>query len=154
MARIARCLSVSVLTTVLSLSVLAALAGPAGMRPWLANVIATAAGTLPSFELNRRWVWGRRGASDPWREAIPFGAMSFAGMALSTVAVDRTAALTATLTLTPVGRTTLLMAANVGTYASLWLVQFVVLDRVLFRSRAIPSPLPANSQEDAASLVA
>ena len=30
---------------------------PAG---W-ANVVATAAGTVPSFELNRRWVWNKTG---------------------------------------------------------------------------------------------
>ena len=29
-----------------------------------ANVIATGVGTVPSFELNRRWVWGR--SADCW----------------------------------------------------------------------------------------
>ena len=46
--RMARCLSVSVLTTVLSLVTLAVLAGWVGVTSWVANILATAVGTVPS----------------------------------------------------------------------------------------------------------
>jgi putative flippase GtrA len=135
--RIARCFSVSVLTTLISLCVLTALAFGLGVRAWLANVVATAVGTVPSYVLNRRWVWGRRGASDPWREVMPFWAMSFAGLVLSTVAVDAADALARDLAVGQPLHMAVLLAANVGSFGALWVAQFVVLDRVLFGR---PSP--------------
>ena len=135
--RLARCFSVSVFTTVLSLGVLTALAFGLGVRAWLANVIATAVGTVPSYVLNRRWVWGRRGASDPWREVMPFWVMSFAGLLLSTVAVDAADALARDLAVGQPVHMAALLAANVGSFGALWVAQFIVLDRVLFGR---PSP--------------
>ncbi len=132
LARIARCLSVSVFTTLLSLGVLATLVG-VGMRAWLANVIATAAGTVPSYLLNRRWVWGLRHDSDPWREVVPFWVLSFAGLALSTLAVDRADRLAAAADLASGTRTSALLVANVASFGLLWVGQFLLLDRVLFR---------------------
>jgi putative flippase GtrA len=140
MARIVRCLSVSVFTTLLSLTVLAALVG-VGVRAWLANVIATAAGTGPSYLLNRRWVWGLRAGSDPWREVAPFWALSFSGLALSTLAVDRADRFATTVGLAAGPRTIVLLAANVTSFGLLWVGQFVLLDRVLFRRR-----LPARQR--------
>ena len=85
--RVARCFSVSVLTTTISLATLGVLTAGFGVVAWFANVVATALGTLVSYRLNRQWVWRRRDASDPWREIVPFWAMSFAGLVLSTVLV-------------------------------------------------------------------
>ena len=144
-ARIARCLSVSVFTTLLSLMVFVALV-TTDVRPWLANVIATAVGTVPSYVLNRRWVWGRRDTSDPWREVAPFWALSFTGLALSTFAVDRADHVAASLHLTGATRTVGLLAANVASFGVLWVAQFLLLDRVLFRRPAVAvtdaRPLP------------
>ena len=139
LARIARCLSVSVLTTALSLGVLLAVL-TMGMRAWLANVVATAAGTVPSYVLNRRWVWRLDGASDPWRQVAPFWLLSFSGLALSTLAVDRADRLAASFELTAGVRSVALLCANVASFGVLWVAQFLLLDRVLFRSR-----LPAGS---------
>ena len=58
---------------------------PAG---W-ANVVATAVGTVPSFELNRRWVWGKTGAGRCSPRSGPFAALSFAGLVLSTARGQR-----------------------------------------------------------------
>ena len=132
--RIVRCLSVSVFTTLLSLAVLAGLVG-LGTRAWLANVIATAIGTVPSYLLNRRWVWGIRDGSDPWREVAPFWLLSFLGLALSTLAVDRADRLAVSMQLSAGVRTAALLVANVASFATLWVGQFLLLDRVLFRRR-------------------
>jgi len=134
LARILRCLSVSVLTTLLSLAVLATLVS-LGTRAWLANVIATAVGTVPSYVLNRRWVWGIRHDSDPWREVAPFWLLSFSGLALSTLAVDRADHLATSMELSSGARTMALLLANVASFGLLWVAQFVLLDRVLFRRR-------------------
>ncbi|HEX6785640.1 MAG TPA: GtrA family protein [Acidimicrobiales bacterium] len=130
--RMARCLSVSVLTTLLSLVTLAALVGWWGTTSWVANIIATAIGTVPSYVLNRRWVWGRDGSGDVWREVVPFWALSFSGLVLSTAAVAAADAWASSIGLVGPTRTALLLLANVGSFAVLWVGQFLVLDRVLF----------------------
>lgn len=130
--RMARCLSVSVLTTLLSLVTLALLVGWWGTTAWLANVIATAFGTVPSYVLNRRWVWGRDGSGDVWREVVPFCALSFSGLVLSTAAVATAAAWASSIGLVGPTRTAVLLLANVGSFAVLWVGQFLVLHRVLF----------------------
>ena len=144
-ARIARCLSVSVFTTLLSMVVLVVLV-TADVRPWLANVVATAVGTVPSYVLNRRWVWGLRDTSDPWREVAPFWVLSFAGLVVSTLAVDRADHVAASLHLTGATRTVGLLAANVAAFGVLWVVRFLLLDRVLFRRPPVAAtearPLP------------
>ena len=55
-AQLARYASTSVVATTTSLLVLTALVGSGALRPAPANVVATLAGIVPSFELNRRWV--------------------------------------------------------------------------------------------------
>ena len=41
-----------------------------------ANVVAG----VPSYLLNRRWVWGKSGRSHWWREILPFWVMSLTGI--------------------------------------------------------------------------
>jgi putative flippase GtrA len=133
--RVVRCLSVSVLTTVLSLTVLATLTVALAMTAWLANVIATAAGTVVSYRLNREWVWGRHDASDPWREVVPFWALSFAGLALSTLFVATADRWASAVHLDGALHTGVVLVASVAGYAALWIAEFIVLDRLLFGAR-------------------
>ena len=132
--RLTRCMSVSVITTVISLSTLGIATAAFGMAAWAANILATSVATVPSYHLNRRWTWGRQGASDPWREVMPFWILAFAGLALSTVAVGVTDAWAAHAQLAAPVHTVMLLAAHVSGFGLLWGVQFVLLDRVLFRA--------------------
>jgi putative flippase GtrA len=124
--------AVSAVSSTLSLSILGVLVATRSLPAGWANVVATAAGTIPSFELNRRWVWGRSGRRSILAEVGPFCAMSFAGLALSTIAVSLAAAFAASSGLSAGMRTLVIEAASVAAWGSIWLAQFVVLDRVLF----------------------
>ena len=135
--RVARCLSVSVGTTALSAAILVALTLGAGVPAGMANVIAVGCGIVPSYYANRSWVWGRRGRSDWLREVAPFWALSLAGLALSTLAVASVATLTASWSTS--ARALALPVANLSVFGALWVVQFVLLDRVLFRSPSAPT---------------
>jgi putative flippase GtrA len=53
--------SVSAIATTVGLVTLALLVDVGHWPAVWANVVATALGTVPSFELNRRWVWRRDG---------------------------------------------------------------------------------------------
>ncbi len=131
-ATMARTLCVSAGTTLLSAGVLVVLAVGLAVPAAVANVIGTVCGIGPSYAWNRRWAWGRSGRGDLWREVVPFWALSLTGLVLSTLAVARTAAVVAPL---PNGvRAVALPAANLTVFGLLWLVQFALLDRVLFRA--------------------
>jgi putative flippase GtrA len=130
-----RCAGVSVTTTVLSLAVLGVLVAGRFVPAGWANVVATMAGIGPSYWLNRRFVWGRSGAHDLSREVLPFWAMSLTALVLSTVAVSRAASWADHGQLSAGLRTAVVLTVNVAVFGSLWIAQFFLLDRVLFRSR-------------------
>jgi len=138
--------AVSAIATTASLTVLGVLVGTRALSPGWANVVATAVGTVPSFELNRRWVWGKRGQRSATAEIVPFCIMSFAGLALSTLAVHRAAIWAEHAGLSGTARTLAVEAANIAAFGSLWIAQFLILDRVLFRHPSPPA-LP-NCRED------
>jgi putative flippase GtrA len=136
--RLIRYASVSVVATATSLTVLGLLVGLAGAPAGWSNVAATAAGTVPSFELNRRWVWRKRGRRSVAGEVVPFALLSCAGLVASTVAVHAAGAWVSGRAWPAPARTLLVLAANLAAYGSLWVFQFLILDRVLFRPRAAP----------------
>jgi putative flippase GtrA len=136
LGRLVRYGSVSAVSTTVSLTVLGVLVAGRVMAPGWANLVASAAGTVPSFELNRRWVWNKTGRRSVVTEIVPFCALAFVGLGLSTVAValaghwaDHAAVDTATRTLAVEG-------ASVAAFGLVWTGQFVLLDRVLFHQAA------------------
>jgi putative flippase GtrA len=126
-------MSVSVLTTVVSVATLAVAIVGLGIVAWAANVLATSVATVPSYQLNRRWTWGKRGVSDPLREILPFWALAFAGLLLSTIFVALTDPWMAHLHTGLVLHTGAVIGAHLAGFGVLWVLQFVLLDRVLFR---------------------
>ena len=129
-------MGVSVISTVVSVTTLVAASVGLGMAAWMANVVATTVATVPSYHLNRRWTWGKRDASDMWREVMPFWVLSFAGLVLSTVAVALTDSWTHGAHFSsPVFHMLVLLTAHLSGFALLWIAQFILLDRVLFAER-------------------
>lgn len=141
--RVLCCLSVSVGTTVLSAVILVTLAVGAGVPAGTANVIAVCCGILPSYLGNRRWTWGRSGKGSMAREVVPFWALSVAGLLVSTTTVAGAGALTASWS--PGSRSLVLPVVQAGTFAALWIVQFVVLDKVIFRHSAATGRLSTSA---------
>jgi len=124
---------VSVVATITSLTILGLLVGVFGWPSVWANVLATAIGTVPSFELNRRWVWSQRGQRPRLAQVVPFCALSLSGLLVSTFAVH--VAGDATSSSGTLVHTAAVEAANFGSYGALWLVQFFLCDKVLFKTR-------------------
>ena len=144
MATLLRYSAVSGVATATSLGILGILVGLFGVDAVVANVIATAVGTVPSFELNRRWVWVDRTRRSVLRQLTPFCTLSFSGLVLSSLAVH--AASARTLGWSRGWHTLAVEAANVSAYGALWVVQFVLLDRVLFHH---PGRVPAGADAPA-----
>jgi len=101
--------------------------------PRIATGAAFLAGALVNFVANRFWAWHRRA-----RQGLGRDALYYAGLSVGTALV---AAAVTSLThlyvqdLDPNRRAVLVEASYFATYAVLFLVKFVVLDRIVFRSR-------------------
>ena len=135
--RLIRYTAVSLVATTTSLATLAVLVGVLSLPATWSNVVATAVGTVPSFELNRRWVWTSRTRRSLRRQVVPFCALSFSGLVLSTAAVATVSAHTAGWSRW--SHTIAVEGANGTAYASLWIVQYLLLDRILFARRGDPA---------------
>lgn len=145
--------SVSVVSTCVTLTLLGTLVWTKTMTPGWANLVATAAGTVPSFELNRRWVWGKGGTRSLVKEVAPFCSLSFAGLGLSTLAVMVGAGAARRAGMSSGVVAAVSEGANLVTFAALWALQFVLLDKVLFRpasERQPTQPLPVEPTPTAA----
>ncbi len=149
---LARYCSVSVIATATSQTVLFVLLASSWTSAGRANVVATAVGTVPSFVLNRRWVWGRKDRTHS-REVVAFVALSAAGLVLSTLAVSAVAAQADTFAVSAGVRLVLCQMANLAAFGSLWVLQFLVLDRVLFGRRASDDSVVPRSQPSTTSAV-
>lgn len=128
---------VSAVVTPTTLLILWGLHALADWPAWQANLVAVSAGAVPAYLLNRHWVWGRSGRNRLWGEVLPFWALTLAGGAASTVAVEAVARRW--------GHTGLVVLVNLGVYGALWLFKFFVLDRLVWPSPAASRPRRARS---------
>ncbi len=128
--------AVSCIATGVSQCVLATLVATRATGAVEANVIATMVGTIPSFEFNRRWVWGKKGRRSMTAEVIPFAAISITGLVLSTLAVAIASRWADAAALDTTWRTLTMQGANLTAFGVVWIAQFILLDKVLFRRRA------------------
>ncbi len=96
--------------------------------PVASNLTAVTIGCIPSYTLNRSWVWGKRGRNHLWREVAPFWGLALLGLALSTLLVHFAASWN--------DSTLVVSAANLTAFGILWVVKYLLLDSLLF---ALPS---------------
>jgi putative flippase GtrA len=144
--RLIRYGSVSTISTLTGLVLLGIFVGVLDLPAIWANVLAIAIGTIPSFELNRRWVWAQNGQRSILRQVVPYAAFSFTGLIVSTFAVHL--ASDATTHSTRLFHTGAVEFASIAAQGALWILQFVLCDRILFRSTTTTSDLHTETIED------
>jgi putative flippase GtrA len=130
--RVIRFGSVSAISTVVGIVSLAIFIGLLDYPVIWSNMLAKAIAVIPAFELSRRWVWAESGERSILRQAVPFALLSFAGLILSTFAVHLAG--DATAHSSRLIHTAAAELASIGSYVPLLLFQFMLCDRVLFRS--------------------
>jgi putative flippase GtrA len=95
-----------------------------------ANLLANVLATVPSYTLNRRWVWGKSGQSHFWRELAPFWILSFIGLAVSSLAVWGAGAFARHHHFHHFGTGLLVNAANLLSFAVLWVGKFIIYNKL------------------------
>jgi putative flippase GtrA len=95
-----------------------------GWPPAPSNLMAVSIGAVPSYVLNRAWVWGKSGPSHLWREVVPFWAFALLGLAFSTLLVF--------LATMWNDSTVVVSLANLSAFGLLWVGKYFFLDAMLF----------------------
>ena len=122
---------VSVISTMVSFGVLAIVFGV--FHVWgeigstvFANVVAT----VPSYYLNRNWVWGKIGRSHVMKEMVPFWSMSAIGIVVSIGGAAVAKHVGQANQFSHVEQTALVEAANITSFAVFWVLKFLVFNRI------------------------
>ena len=131
-AKLLKYSAASVVSVVVSELSIAFFVGVLRWGPVLSSTLATAVATVPSYHLNRKWAWGKHGASHMWREVVPFWVLAFIGWAISTLCVDAAATWARHHHLSHGVHTALLALVYLGAFGVLWVGKFVFFNKVLF----------------------
>jgi putative flippase GtrA len=131
--RLVKYSTVSGIGTAVSMLTLGVLVATDSMTPGWANVAGISLGAIPSYELNRRWVWGKQGKRSVWGQIVPFFLLALFGLVLSTALVHVAAQLTAPMGLDRASQALVAEAASLSAFIVRWVGQYFVLDRLLFR---------------------
>jgi len=95
-----------------------------------ANILANAVATVPSYYLNRKWVWGKGGRSHLWREVVPFWVLSFVGLAFSSLAVWLAGNFARSHHYGHATTVILVNMANLVSFGILWVVKFLIYNKL------------------------
>lgn len=95
-----------------------------GWEPVPSNVAAVTISSVPSYLLNRAWVWGLRGSHRFVREVLPFWVFAFIGLGFSTLLVSLASRWS--------HATIVVSLANLTAFGILWVAKYLVLDQLLF----------------------
>jgi putative flippase GtrA len=114
--------------------------GTGATSPQVASVLSFVAGIPVNYVLNRRWAWERRGRPAMRDELVPYAAvvaLSVTATAVGTWGVDR---LVTEADLPRAVQVALVDVAFVGINGGMFLAKYVLLDRLVFRTRSAPAP--------------
>ncbi len=122
---------VSVISACTSLVILTIVFGV--LRLWgevVSTLFANVMAGIPSYYLNRRWVWGKGGRSHIWRELVPFWVTSISGILFALYAASVAHKFADAHHLQHLARTVLVVGANIAAFGILWFVKFLILNRL------------------------
>jgi putative flippase GtrA len=122
----------SAVSVAVSLVCLVFFNGVLGWSAWVSSTAATAIATVPSYELNRKWAWGKSGRSHVLKEVAPFWALAFIGWGCSTLAVHWMEGIAKHHHYSHLLRTSTVAVVYVGAFGVLWVAKFVIFNKILF----------------------
>jgi putative flippase GtrA len=126
---------VSGIAVVISQVTLVLCTGVFGLSGIVSNTVAAVISTPASYELNRKWAWGRSGKSHLWREVAPFWGFTLIGYLGSTGTVQLADTMTKSHGVHGGLRVLAIMGAQLFAYGLVWIVKFLVFNRIIFAAR-------------------
>jgi len=135
LAKFIRYSMVSVVAIVISQVVILVAAWLFHLSGVASNALGAAASTPASYELNRKWAWGKRGKSHLWKEVLPFWVLTLVGLAASTGTVQVADSMAKSHQVYGLDRAFAIMGASLFAYGVVWVAKFVIFNRLVFVSR-------------------
>ncbi len=122
---------VSVVSTIVSFGVLALVFGVFHLWGEIGStVFANVVATVPSYYLNRMWVWGKGGRSHLTREIIPFWVMSAIGIVVSIGGAAVARHIGQAHHLSHFDQTLVVLAANMVSFGLFWVLKYMLYNRL------------------------
>jgi putative flippase GtrA len=103
--------------------------------PVVASVVAFVAGAVPNYVMNRRWAWRRTGTPHPVRETLPYAVIIVSTALLAVLATTLADRWVAAHVNSHELQVVLVGAAFLGTYGAMFVLKFVLFDRLIFAGR-------------------
>jgi putative flippase GtrA len=129
--KIFRYTMVSVISTIVSLTVIALVFGVFGLKSEvISTIIGNAVATVPSYWLNRRWAWGKTGRSHVMKEIVPFWTMAALGIAFSIVGASVAHHIGVKYNFSHLELTVVVLVANVISFAIFWVAKLMVFNKM------------------------
>jgi putative flippase GtrA len=123
--------AVSVISTAVSFGVLAIVFGVLHLWGEVGStVFANVCATVPSYYLNRKWVWKKGGRSHLMKEIVPFWAMSAIGIVVSIVGASIARHVGAEHHFSHLQQTALVLLANVLSFGIFWVLKYMLFNRL------------------------
>ena len=130
----------SVVAVCVSLVLLVIFDGLIGWNAVVSSTLATSIAAVPSYEMNRKWAWGKTGRSHLWKEVVPFWGLALLGWVCSTVAVRYMEKYAKHHHFHHSLTTTTVAVVYVAAFGVLWVAKFIIFNKVLFAHH--PQDLP------------
>jgi putative flippase GtrA len=122
---------VSVISALTALTVLTIVYGVLHLWSEVPSVLfANLVAGIPSYLLNRQWVWGKSGRSHLVKEILPFAVISVTGIGFSLFTAQLAHDYATSHHLHHLIRTLLVLGTNIASFGALWLVKFAILNRL------------------------
>ena len=122
---------VSVISTAVSFGVLALVFGVLHLWGEIeSTVFANVVATVPSYFLNRMWVWGKGGRSHLMKEIVPFWVMSTIGIVVSIGGAAVARHIGKVHHLTHLQQTVVVLLANLFSFGLFWVLKYMLYNRL------------------------
>jgi putative flippase GtrA len=105
-----------------------------GLKIIPSEIWSTLAGNLvasvPAYQLNRRWTWGKRGKSHIRREVVPFWSLTVLGIGVSLLGAVWARHEVVTHHWHHLINTGLVVGANLVSFAIFWVLKLIIFNRI------------------------
>lgn len=122
----------SVVAVIVSNVFLLLFVGVINMGEVLASTLATCIAAVPSYEMNRKWAWGKTGKSHLVKEVIPFWGLALLGWAFSTLCVWWIGRVAKHDHFSHGAKTLAVLVVYFGAFGVLWVAKFMIFNSLMF----------------------
>lgn len=106
--------------------------GVIDMDAVVASTLATCIAAVPSYEMNRKWAWGKSGKSHLWREVVPFWVLAVVGLVFSNVCVYFMQNYARHHHFSHAAKTGWEDAVYFAAFGALWIGKFIIFNKLMF----------------------